>query len=174
MEIVTSTGSAARERVAFNGEYYVNFGDGDHRNWEDARQFGFVSAGHGPRYRDAIQRLEPNNRIWVNIPGPTGYVGVGKVSASAVPLTEFLVTDGNGRTLPLLEAGIKCKNMAEDAHDPDMSEYVARVKWIKTVPISQAVREKGFFGNQNCVAEPADPKWPYTVERLKHRFGITD
>jgi len=29
-----------------------------------------------------------------------------------------------------------------------------------------------FFGNQNVVAEPQDPKWPYTVDRLKEIFGV--
>jgi len=161
----------ARERVQFNDEYYVNFGEGDHRNWEDARRFGFVSAGHGPKYRDAMQRLEPGNRIWVNVPG-TGYVGVGIVEHSAVPVKEFMVKNEKGETVPILQAGIVCKNMGENADDSDLSEYVAQVHWIKTVPLTQAVREPGFFGNQNCVAEPRDAKWPYTIDRLKQHFGI--
>lgn len=161
-----------RERVDFNGEYYVNFGEGDHRNWEDARKFGFVSAGHGPKYRDAIKRLTRGNRIWVNVPGGTGYVGVGIVEEAAVPVKEFTVKNGKGENVPLLQAGIASRNMGEHADDPDMSEYVARVKWIKHVPLSQAVREPGFFGNQNCVAEPRDARWPYTIDRLKQHFGI--
>jgi len=164
----------ARERVPFNGEYYVNFGEGDHRAWEDARRFGFVSAGHGPKYRDAIQRLEPGNRIWVNVPGGTGYVGVGMVEDSAVPVKEFTVTNPRGEAVPLLEADIVCKDMGKYADDPDMSEYVARVKWLKTVPLARGISEKGFFGNQNCVAEPKDAKWPYTIDRLKQSFGIPD
>ena len=58
--------------------------------------------------------------------------------------------------------------------DADLSEYVVRVRWIKSVPLSQAVREPGLFGNQNCVAEPRDAKWPYTIDRLKQHFGIKD
>lgn len=164
----------ARERVPFNGEYYVNFGEGDHRHWEDARRFGFVSAGHGPKYRDAMQRLEPGRRIWINVPGPKGYVGVGTVEEAAVPVKDFAVKNGTGESMPLLHADITCKNMGEDADDPDLSEYVARVRWIKTVPLTQAIREPGLFGNQNCVAEPRDAKWPYTIDRLKQHFGIRD
>lgn len=167
-----SPAPAAHERVPFNGEYYVNFGEGDHRRWEDAVRFGFVSAGHGPKYRDAIRRLERGNRIWVNVPGGTGYVGVGIVEEPAVPVRDFMVNDAEGRSVPILEAGIACTDMGKDADDPELSEYVARIRWLKTVPLSQAVREPGLFGNQNCVAEPKDPKWPYTIDRLKQKFGI--
>jgi hypothetical protein len=118
-----------------------------------------------------MQRLEPGNRIWVNVPG-TGYVGVGIVEHAAVPVKDFMVRNEKDETLPLLQAGVACKNMDEDAED--MSEYLSRVRWIKTVPLNQAVREPGFFGNQNCVAEPRDAKWPYTIDRLKQHFGIKD
>ena len=56
--------------------------------------------------------------------------------------------------------------------DPDHAEYVVGVDWIKTVPVSQAVREVGFFGNQNSVCCPRDQKWTYTIERLKTILGI--
>jgi len=56
--------------------------------------------------------------------------------------------------------------------NPDKAEYLVRVKWIKTVPENEAVKEKGFFGNQNTVARPRTPKWDHTVERLKIKFGI--
>ena len=46
------------------------------------------------------------------------------------------------------------------------------VKWLKTVPLSQAIKEKGFFGNQNTVCKPMARKWNNTVERLKVRFGV--
>jgi hypothetical protein len=108
------------------------------------------------------------------VPGPKGYVGVGIVEEAAVPVKEFRVKNENGEKVPLLQAGIACQNMGSDADDPDLSEYVARVRWIKSVPLSQAVREPGFFGNQNCVAEPRDAKWPYTIDRLKLHFGIKD
>ena len=57
--------------------------------------------------------------------------------------------------------------------DPTNAEYVVLVDWIKTVLESQAVKEMGFFGNQNSVCRPRDPKWVYTVERLKKIGGIT-
>ena len=91
-----------------------------------------------------------------------------------MPVKEFMVKNEKGEAVPLLQAGIACKGMGEHAADADLSEYVARVRWIKSVPLSQAVREPGLFGNQNCVAEPRDAKWPYTIDRLKQHFGIKD
>ncbi len=62
--------------------------------------------------------------------------------------------------------------MRKATDNPDTAEYLVRVKWLKTVPIKEAVHEKGFFGNQNTVAKPKTPKWNHTVERLKKRFKI--
>ena len=31
---------------------------------------------------------------------------------------------------------------------------MVRVEWVKTVPLDEAVKEKGFFGNQNSAARP--------------------
>jgi hypothetical protein len=45
---VTTTTRGAKE--PWNGEYYVSFGDMSSRSWEDARKFGFVSAGGGSWY----------------------------------------------------------------------------------------------------------------------------
>ena len=56
--------------------------------------------------------------------------------------------------------------------EPENAEYVVQVDWIKTVPESQAVKEVGFFGNQNSVCRPRDQKWVYTVERLKKVWAI--
>ena len=64
--------------------------------------------------------------------------------------------------------------MDVDPELEDKAEYVVRVNWNKTVPLDQAVREKGFFGNQNTVAKPRAKKWVHTVERLKKRFGVDE
>ena len=62
--------------------------------------------------------------------------------------------------------------MPKAAKDPEKAEYLVRVKWIKTLPVAKAIKEKGFFGNQNTVARPRSAKWNYTVERLKKTFGV--
>lgn len=55
----------------------------------------------------------------------------------------------------------------------DKLEHFVKVDWIKTVPLRQAIKEKGFFGNQNTVAAPKTPKWNHTIDRLKQRFEVS-
>ena len=157
----------------WNGEFYVSFGEGVHRNWADARKYGFVSAGGGAWYTQTLKMLEAGSRIWVNVPGQ-GYVGVGRATASVVPLSDFTVNDDSGQQLAIAEA----KTEAPLIHDPNRAEgdqeQFVRVAWDHAVPLREAVREKGFFGNQNTVAKPRDKKWSHTVERLKKRFGVTE
>jgi len=61
-----------------------------------------------------------------------------------------------------------------NAQDPDRAEHVVRVEWVKAVPVSEAVKEKGLFGNQNSAAKPRAKSWRHTVERLKVRFGVDE
>jgi hypothetical protein len=131
-----------------------------------------VSAGGGAWYTKTLDKLEPGGRIWVNVPGGVGYVGVGQVVEKVVPIDNFLVEDGNGKQVPITSLPLKAANNTTQAQDPEKAEYMVRVKWLKTVPVTEAVREKGLFGNQNSAAKPRDKKWVHTVERLKSRFGV--
>jgi hypothetical protein len=160
------------EKVEWNGQYYVNFGEGDHRLWEDAREYGFVSAGYGRRFRQAMERLEPGNRLWVNVPGGVGYVGVGVVEDAAVPVDQFVVKNEQGEPIPILQAPLKCKDVGHSLGDLDEMEWLVRVNWLKTVPLDKAVWERGMFANQYCVVEPRDKRWPFTIERLQQHFGV--
>jgi hypothetical protein len=156
-------------RGAWNEEYYVSFGESEHRNWEDARKYGFISAGGGPKWTSPLNMLQPGDRVWVNIIGK-GYAGVGEVTSAAVHFEQFKVLDGDGqRPITDFQGQIK----ATDAFDREHGEHFVGVRWLKTIPAGGAIREKGFFGNQNIVARPKDPKWNHTVERLKKRLGIT-
>ena len=44
------------EKGPWNGEYYASFGEGS-RNWEDARKYGFISAGGGSWYSKTLSLL---------------------------------------------------------------------------------------------------------------------
>jgi hypothetical protein len=159
----------AKEQGEWNGESYVNFGEDDSgtRNWEDARTYGFVSAGGGNFYTGPFRLLAPGSRIWVNVPG-TGFAGVGKVRSSAVPVKEFQVGGKPFLSLPHVgHYGVTAgKNPSES------TEMVVPVEWMHTEPLDQAVKEKGFYGNQWTVTQSTQPKWHHTVERLKARWGI--
>lgn len=155
---------AERAREPWNGEFYCSFGHDSERNWEDAREIGFISAGGGTWYSRTLQLLGPGDRVWVNVPGQ-GFVGVGRATGRALPLRDFLI---GGR--PIREAAKRSNFPRELDDDLERCEYFVPVEWIQTVPLEQAVKEVGMFGNQNTVCKPTTPKWRSTVERLKQRF----
>lgn len=70
-------------------------------------------------------------------------------------------------SLPDCDAAIK-----RETDDPSTAEYLVRVEWLHSVPLGQAVKERGFFGNQNSICKPRTLKWDFTLERLKTRWGI--
>jgi hypothetical protein len=162
------------EASEWNGEYYVSFGhEPSHRNWEDAMKYGFISGGGGSWYSDTLHMLLPGARIWAKVPGGVGYVGVGEVVEPVVKVDEFLVDDGKDQKIPITKAPLKGGEIGKRSDDAEKSEYLVRVKWIAAVPLEKAIKEKGLFGNQNTVARPITPKWNYTVQRLKERFGVS-
>ncbi len=92
---------------------------------------------------------------------------MGRVTDTVVPVDKFMVlTEGN--RVPIRELPVEAPGMFDSKH----GEHLVAVHWIKTLPIEQAVKEKGFFGNQNTVAKPKDHKWHYTVAILKDKFGL--
>ena len=155
----------------WNGEYYVSFGKEEGRSWEDARKYGFISAGGGPWYTKTLSLLSPGDRVWVNIPH-TGYVGVGIVTEAVQQAKDVVFNNENVQT-PMKDLPLHGKYFySED--DPENAEYVVKVQWLKTVATSKAVKEIGFFGNQNSVCRPTAEKWTFTVDRLKKCWGIVD
>lgn len=166
---VVSTTRARGEKEPWNGEFYVSYG---HRSWDDAREYGFISAGGGRWYSKTLDMLTPGDRIWVKIP-KTGYVGVGRVVEPVQPIRDMTVMTGNGPK-PALDVLKDRARFAQHADDPDMAEYAVRVQWLDALPESAAVHEVGLFGNQNTVCQPTTIKWRHTVDRLKARFPRWD
>ena len=150
-------------------DYYVSFGEGPHRSWQDAVKYGFVSAGHGRWYSNTLAMLRPGGRVFVCIPR-VGYVGVGEVEEPVVRVSEFRVrVDITAR--PILELPRVAPGMADDADDPDLSEYVVRVTWLRTLTKEKAIWEKGMFANQNSACKLRNR---FTLERLAYHFGLQD
>ncbi|HEV8646052.1 MAG TPA: endonuclease NucS domain-containing protein [Burkholderiales bacterium] len=168
---VASTTKSKGEKEPWNGEYYVSYG-GTSRSWEDARQYGFISAGGGSWYSQTLKLLSPGDRVWVKIP-KTGYVGVGRVTEAVRPVMEFMVQTPSGER-PALDVLKNADRYKQNAGDPEKTEYFVRVAWLDTVLESKAVNEVGLFGNQNTVCQPTTPKWRHTVERLKTYFPKWD
>jgi hypothetical protein len=101
---VVSTARARGEKEPWNGEYYVSFGPTSSRSWNDARNYGYISAGGGSWYSQTLKMLSPGDRVWVRIPG-VGYVGVGRVTETMQPIGELTVrtADGDKPALQMLE-----------------------------------------------------------------------
>lgn len=156
-------------KAPWNGkDYYVSLGDGIHRNWEDCRRYGFISAGQGRWYSNTLNLLKPGARIFACIPR-VGYVGVGIVQEEVVPIKDFQVTI-NEENVPLLEVDLHVK-MDKDVDDPDFCEYVVRVEWIKTASKHEAIWERGMFANQNSVYKLRNQ---FTIERLTEHFKLEE
>lgn len=167
-----TTVSREREREPWIGELYASFGQGPTRSWSEAVRYGFISAGGGSWYSNSLNLLAAGDRIWVNAP-KFGFVGVGRVLAKPVRASEFFLQTAEGER-PALDVLHEATYHREFAEDPERSEYFVPVEWLQTVPIEQAVREVGLFGNQNTVCKPTTPKWRHTIERLKLRFPKFD
>lgn len=160
--------AATDGKEPWNGEFYLNFGHGEARSWEDALQYGFVCAGGGTFFSKPLQLLSPGDRIWVKAPG-YGFVGVARVMGRAQSVTTFTVTTPAGE-FPILEVAKGGEYHREFFNDPDRCEYFVPVRWLQTVPLEKAVQEIGLFGLPLIVCKPTTPKWRHTVERLKKEF----
>ena len=168
---VEASASRARKREPWNGrDFYISLGETEHRTWDDCRKYGFISGGQGRWYSRTLDMLFPGARVFVNIPG-TGYVGVGEVTEEAQRVKDFTV-EVNGDEIPILDApNLKAPNMGENADDPEKSEYVVRVDWIKTRDRDNAIWEKGMFANQNTACKLRNR---FTLDRLIDRFGLEE
>jgi hypothetical protein len=174
-ELEAPTKSGAKKQTPWNEvDFFVAVGENDERNWDDMVRYGFVSAGHGEKYRKAMETLFEGARVWAAIPssratgGAHGYVGVGTVTSAAVRVNDFEV-DVDGRPMSLLEAPLEASNMGWDADDPELCEYLVRIEWIETRPRERAFWEKGMFANQNVVAKL---RQPFTLQRLGEVFEV--
>lgn len=154
----------------WNGEYYISFGNGTERNWDDAVKYGFISGGGRAWYSRTLNLLKEGDRVWVNIPR-VGYVGVGKVIATAMKADQVKFQH-NGQEGTIYDLPKNADYLQQNLSSDDNAEYIVRIEWIKTVKVDKAVKEVGFFGNQNTVCKPTANKWIHTVERLQNLWNI--
>jgi hypothetical protein len=149
-----------------NGIYYVNVGEGSHRNWDDCRKFGFLSAGQGAHWKDQLLDLDEGD-IVVPYLKRKGYVGVGRVKARAVPYLDFRHA---GRLLQ--DCGIVAPHMTENCHDPAKSEYVTQVEWLASVSRSDAKwKAKGGLFTTQLVRASLE-RQPSTLQFIETEFSV--
>lgn len=151
-------------KETWNGtDWYVSFGEDSRvRNWDDARKFGFVSAGGGSWFSKTLRSLPVGARIAACIP-KMGYVGIGEVAGDAQPFESAVVTV-NGQSVQLSKQSLHGRYIHDNADpDDDPTEYVVPVRWISTRPREHAVWRKGMFANQNSACKLRNR---YTLEVL--------
>jgi hypothetical protein len=156
------------EKEPWNGEFYACFGEGPNRSWNDARGFGFLSAGGGAWYTNTLNLLNVGDRVWVKAPG-FGFVGVGVVKGRRVAARDFRIETSLGERAAL-DVLTDRSYFRDYVDDPDRCEYFVPINWLHTVDLDRAINEIGLFGNQNTVCKPTTPKWRSTVDRLKERW----
>jgi hypothetical protein len=151
--------------------YYVVFGEGPERDWEDAREYGFVAAGGGTWYSNTLRQLTPGNRVFVYIPkkaGVGGYVGAGEVTGDPLLAKDFLVSH-NGSQVALTEVSRAPEMSRGGTSDPEMAEWVVPVRWIKALPREEAIKDSDFFANQNSAVRLTHG---YTIRKLLDAFEL--
>lgn len=170
-----SVSGAARTkstRAVWNGrDWYVAFGiDGGSRSWDDARTYGFISAGGGDWYSRTLKSLPEGARIFVHVP-QHGYVGVGLVQGAAKSADDAVLTvDGSDRLFRSLQLQGQYQHPQAD-EGTDAAEYIVPVRWIETVPLGDAVWRQGMFANQNSACKLRNQ---FTIDELTAEFKLTD
>lgn len=150
-----------------NGIYYVNVGEGETRAWSDCRQFGFLAAGGDPKWSDQIRGLEVGDVVVAYLKG-AGYVGVGVVRSPAVPYAEY-----RSKGILLAEYELAEPNIAHDASDLAVCEYLVAVDWAAVVDRQGAkwLPRSGLFTSQLVRASlDAQPK---TIAFVEEKFGVS-
>ena len=156
----------ARNQAPWSGFYFVNVGEGEHRNWDDCRKYGFLSAGQGEKYGNAMKKLKPGDLVFAYMYEGLGYVGFGTVTQPATMVRDF-TPDGSDKKL--LDLPLKQPRMSDNKDDPARSEWVVGIKWVKTFDRAEAKRFKGIFANPNIVCRLRDAA---TVDFLRKEFGV--
>jgi hypothetical protein len=152
---------------ALPGGIFVNIGEAKEegettRDWALCASYGFVSAGHGSRRANDMKRIRPGAIVYAYSSG-AGYVGVGTALEAAVPMAQFRV---NG--VPLQEKVSPDPLLFHHLDDPELCEWVVRVKWDKTFQREQAIYRTGLFV---YVATSCRMKDAITVQYLRSRFN---
>ena len=133
-------------------------GRGNIRHWDNCVRHGYLSAGGGARYIDALRKLEPGAHVVAYQKGE-GYVGYGIVTQPAQAIEKFRLEEGG-----TLAAALK-----QNGHSRADDEYAVGVAWRKTFPLNNAKWFKGGFANQSTVCRLNDAE---TVAFLSAEFGI--
>jgi hypothetical protein len=153
-----------------NGIYYYNVGEGRHRCWDDYMQFGFISAGQGARWRDAMLGFRRHDVVaaYLKRRGSVGgFVGIGRITELAKPVREVSI-DG----MPFLSLPLRCKNMGDKVESDEFCEYVCTVDWIAKVVRENAKWKSGAGLYTTTHFRASLDGQPGTLEFLEREFSV--
>jgi hypothetical protein len=150
-----------------HGIFFVNachWEDG--RQWDDCRRYGFLASGYGRKYSLQLDRLEVGS-IAAAYQSESGYVGIARIIAKAVPARDFRY---HGR--PLRPRMLRGRELLHDAEDDEKCEYLVAVKWIRQVPLEDAKfrRRAGLFTPRLVVASLSEES--KTLQYLEQQFKV--
>jgi hypothetical protein len=156
------------------GIYYVNVGEGDHRDWNDCSKFGFICAGGDPKWRDPLKRLLKDDLVVAYLKGK-GFVGIGKVISEIQKAIEFKT---NGKKLIEFKTELEQPNIFESSGNDDIAQYVVGIQWLKQRTKEDAIwksakksdKDKQLFTTQLVVASLLGQS--YTLNYLEEHFQI--
>ena len=163
--------ATSRTREPWNGrDWYVSFGEESRRRvWQDARTYGFVSAGGGEWYSRSLRNLPVGARVFVCVP-KSGYVGVGTVTGPVARFCDAVVTV-DGQPAPLAGLPLAGSYQHDEGGDSDeTAEYVVPVEWEATVPVERAVWKRGLFANQNSACKLSKQ---FTIDTVTAALGVS-
>lgn len=166
-EEAISRREVARESGEPTGYWFMNTGDGSNegRSWEDCRKYGFMLAGGGEKWIRDAQKLKVGDKLFAYLSGH-GYVGLGVVTAEAVPMKDFVPA---GQSKPILELPLTARVQRDRMNDPGRADWCAAVRWIRVVDRDNAVLKS--HARRSTLEQI---KKPELVADLLRQFGVSD
>jgi hypothetical protein len=153
-----------------NSVYLVNVGECEYRCWADCKKYGFLSAGQGKIWGNAMKTLRVGDVVVAYLKrkrNTGGYVGIGTVTEPAVMAQDFRIDGKRLDQLDLIEPRI-----LKNGNNPEKAEYPVRVSWA----VSVNAENGKWASNQNLfairLAKASLQGQPKTINFLKAEFGI--
>jgi len=137
------------------GYWFANVGDKEDdwfRSWNDCRKYGFMLAGGGSKWINAIKRLPAGARVFAYA-SRSGYVGYGQVTAPAVPQKDFVVASLGKK---LIDLPLEAKPNPKSIDNPEICDWCAAVEWMTTRDRDEGVL--GHLAHRNTVCQIKRPE----------------
>ena len=149
-----------------NNLYYYNIGEGETRNWDDYKEYGFISAGQGTQWRDPMLKFKEGDIIAAYLKSK-GFVGIGRILSRAKRVNE--VTRGG---VPLCSLPLVEPNLSSNSDSLEKSEYICDVQWLTCVDRKEAKwkPKSGLFTTQ-LIRASLDNQ-PKTIKFLSESFNL--